>query len=110
MQTIISAKAMRQENHLTSLAEMESLTEVSMSQYTVNSFKIVKDQEAWCSVRKLQAMYNSAEQMTFNCHTVNGAFVPEYNSKETVVLLRWGSRSRKFAIISNELIRVKLLT
>ena len=62
---------------MTSLAEMESLTEVCMSQYTANSFKIVKHQVAWCSVGKLQAMYNSAGQITFNSHSVNGAFVPE---------------------------------
>ena len=69
---------------MTSGAEMETLIEVSMPQYIMNNIKIVKHQVAWFSVRKLQAMNNSAEQMTFNCYAVDGIFVPEYNSKETV--------------------------
>ena len=55
-------------------------------------------------------MYSSAEEMSFNCHAVNGVFVPECNSKETVscaVSLGNSSRSSKFGLISDELIRVK---
>ena len=65
---------------MTSGAEMETLTEVSVPQYTASNIKIVEQQVAWCSVRKLQAMNNSAEEMSFNCHAVNGVFVPECNS------------------------------
>lgn len=67
---MILAKALLQENHMTSGAEMETLTEQSVPQYTARNIKIVKQQVAWCSVRKLQAMYNSAEEMSFNCHAV----------------------------------------
>ena len=66
---------------MTSGAEMETLTEVSVPPYITSIVKIMKDQVTWCSVHKLQAMNNSAEQMTFNCHAVNGVFLPEYNSK-----------------------------
>jgi len=78
---MILAKALLQENHMTSGAEMETIAEESVPQYIASSIKIVKQQVAWCSVRKLQAMYNSAEEMSFNCHAVNGVFVPKCNSK-----------------------------
>ena len=80
MQAMISAKALLQENHTTSGAEMETLTEQSVPQYIASNIKIVKQQVAWCSVRKLQAMYNPSEEMSFNCHAVNGVFEPECNS------------------------------
>ena len=79
-QTMISEKALLQENHMTSGAEMETLTEESVPQYNASNIKIVKQYVAWCSVRKLQAMYNSAEQMSFICDALNGVFVPEGNS------------------------------
>ena len=56
------------------------MTSGAVPQYTASNIKIVKQQVAWCSVRKLQAMYNSGEEMSFNCHAVNGVFVPECNS------------------------------
>lgn len=67
---MILAKALLQENHMTDRAEMETLTEESVPQYIASNIKIVKQQVAWWSVRKLQAMYNSAEEMSFNCHAV----------------------------------------
>ena len=70
MQAMISAKALLQENDMTSGAEMKTLTEESVPQYTVSNIQIVKQQVAWCSVRKLQAMCNSAEEMSFHCHAV----------------------------------------
>ena len=107
---MVSAKALLQENHMTGGAEMETLTEQSVPQYTARNIKIVKQQVAWCSVRKLQAMGNSAKEVSFNFHAVNGVFVPECNSKETVscaASLENSSRSSKFGVISKELIRVK---
>lgn len=55
---------------------METLTEVSLLQYIASNIKIMKHQVTWISVGKLQAMNNSTEQMTFNCHAVNDIFVP----------------------------------
>ena len=72
-------------------AEVETLTEESVPQYTASNFQIVKQQVARCSVRKLQSMYNSAEEMRFNCQVVNGVFVPECNSKETVCAASLGN-------------------
>lgn len=80
---MILAKALLQENHMTSGAEMETIAEESGPQYIASNIKIVKQQVAWCSVRKLQGKYNSAELTTFNSHPVNGVFLPEYSSKET---------------------------
>ena len=43
---MISAKALLQENHMTSGAEMETLIEQSVPQYTASNIKIVKQQVA----------------------------------------------------------------
>ena len=69
MQKMISAEALLQENHMISGAEMETLNRTICAQYTASNIKIVKQQLARCSVRKLQAMYNSTE-MSFNCNAV----------------------------------------
>lgn len=76
MQAMISAMALLQENHTTSGTEMETLTEQSVPQYIASNIKIVKQQLAWCLVRKLQAVCNSVFVVT----QFNGVFVPFINS------------------------------
>lgn len=73
---MILAKALLQENHMTSGAEMETLTEQSVPQYIASNIKIVKQQLAWCSVRKLQAKCNSVFVVT----QFKGVFVPVISS------------------------------
>ena len=56
---------------------METLTEQSVPQYTASNIKIVKQQLAWCSVRKLQAKCNSVFVVT----QFKGVFVPVISSQ-----------------------------